>query len=138
MNQKIPKADELLGLGLTEYHDHGLLGAIADIAGIGADLVGVNIGADASTRFFRQAATAARLLKQHGHDVRLVVIGHTHSARMVYGDRGDGQRMVMMDCGAWFGKCKFGATGPDLWAQQIGVLADNDLRIYQLGHPLVG
>ena len=45
--------------------------------------------------------------------------------------------MVLMDCGAWFGKCKFGAAGADLWAQQIGVLAENDLRIYQLGNPVV-
>ena len=133
-NKKLSTADEALGFGLTQYQDHGLLGTIADIAAIGADLVSVNIGVDASTRFFRQAATAARALKEHGHDVRVVVIGHTHSARMIYGNRGDGQRMVLMDCGAWFGKCKFGANGPELWAQQIGVLTDNDLRIYQLGH----
>ena len=136
-NQRLAAGDEVIGLGLTQYQDHGLLGAVADIAAIGADLAGLNIGVDPRTRFFRQAATAARLLKQHGHDVRVVVIGHTHSARMVYGDRGDGQRMVLMDCGAWFGKCKFGAAGADLWAQQLGVLADNDLRIYQLGHSLV-
>jgi UDP-2,3-diacylglucosamine pyrophosphatase LpxH len=131
-NEHLPQGDAPIGQDLTSFVDHGPIESALDILAIGFDLLGVDIGVDARTRFFPQAAKAARILKDHGHDIRVVVIGHTHSARMVYGDRGDGQQLLLMDCGAWFGKCRFGG-GPVLWSQQIGVVSDNDLRIYQLG-----
>ncbi len=83
--------------------------------------------------FFEPARLLALELKNHGHDIRLVVVGHTHFARIVRGDRGDGAPFVLMDCGAWFGQCRLSPTQPWLWSAQVGVLVQDDLRIYQLG-----
>lgn len=83
--------------------------------------------------FFNHAGKLAIELKKHGHNVRVVVIGHTHWARLVAGDRGDGQPLLLMDCGAWFGRCRLALNADWIWSSQIGVLVDDDLRVYQLG-----
>ncbi len=82
---------------------------------------------------FKNAGRLAVALKKQGHNVRVVVIGHTHWARLVAGDRGDGQALLLMDCGAWFGRCRLAQNTDWIWSSQIGVLVDDDLRIYQLG-----
>lgn len=84
-------------------------------------------------RFFAAAKALALELKKHGHNIRVMVIGHTHWSRLVAGNRGDGDPFVLMDCGAWFGRCRLGPKGPWIWSAQIGVLIQNDLRLYQLG-----
>ncbi len=67
--------------------------------------------------------------------MRLVVIGHTHNARIVRGKRPDGSLFVLMDCGACGGT---GFLSDELGAPilnlQIGVKVADDLRIYQLGY----
>ena len=66
--------------------------------------------------------------------VRLMVIGHTHHARLVRYKRGQ-EIFVLMDCGAWTEECWVGPQGGPIKQQascQIGVLAGNDLRLYQL------
>jgi len=71
-----------------------------------------------------------------GWDLRLVVIGHTHMARIVLDERSaaDGGSkkgfFVLMDCGAWLEECYL--DGKIVPNAQIGVLYDNDIRIYQL------
>jgi UDP-2,3-diacylglucosamine pyrophosphatase LpxH len=80
---------------------------------------------------------AEQLSKDSGEDVRLVVIGHTHQARIVRGARSDGTRFVLMDCGAWvdssFLSDKLDAP---IANAQIGVKVGNDLRIYQIGYSI--
>lgn len=64
--------------------------------------------------------------------VRLVVIGHSHHARISVDDTTDpAHPVVLMDCGAWIERYKDndGNVYPNC---QLGVLAGNDLRIYQL------
>ncbi len=99
--------------------------------------VSVNV-VDAATasqppKFFDNAAKLAVELKKHGHDIRTVVIGHTHQARMVQGARSDGVPLVLMDCGAWMGQCRLAKADPWIWSAQLGVIAQAELRIYQLG-----
>ncbi len=84
-------------------------------------------------KFFDNAARLAIQLKKHGHDIRTVVIGHTHHARIVQGKRSDGKPLVLMDCGAWMGQCRLAPADPWIWSAQLGVIAGAELRIYQLG-----
>ena len=52
--------------------------------------------------FFTDIAWYSQQISQSGgKDVRLVIIGHTHHARIVRGTRPDGTLFVLMDCGAW-------------------------------------
>jgi UDP-2,3-diacylglucosamine pyrophosphatase LpxH len=87
----------------------------------------------ANKHFYEPARLLALELRSHGHDIRLVVVGHTHFARIVRGDRGDGVPFALLDCGAWFGQCRLSPTQPWLWSAQVGVVVGDDLRVYQLG-----
>lgn len=92
-----------------------------------------NLSATPERKFLRAArALADALHREHGVDVRLVVIGHTHHARLVLDRTDDGHPFVLMDCGAWVGSCRFG-DAPPIRNAQVGVLAGNELRLYQLG-----
>lgn len=83
-------------------------------------------------KYFEPAAAMALELLNRGRDIRLVICGHSHDARIVVGDRGDGVEIALMDCGAWLGECRFGATAPLRPSAQVGVLVGNDARVYQL------
>jgi len=73
----------------------------------------------------------------NGRDVSLVVIGHTHHARIILGSRSDGKPFAFMDCGAWVGTGFLSATmNAPIWNAQIGVKVGDDLRIYQLGYEI--
>jgi UDP-2,3-diacylglucosamine pyrophosphatase LpxH len=73
----------------------------------------------------------------NGRDVSLIVIGHTHHARIILGDRLDGKPFAFMDCGAWVGTGFLSATmNAPIWNAQIGVKVGDDLRIYQLGYEI--
>lgn len=61
-----------------------------------------------------------------------VVIGHTHHARLTVYDGGAGKFMVLMDCGAWIENYKTPADPQPKASAQIGVMAGNDCRIYQI------
>ena len=64
--------------------------------------------------------------------VRLVVIGHTHHARISVDDTTDPNHPVaLMDCGAWIERYK-DQKGDKYPNCQLGVVAGNDIRIYQL------
>lgn len=86
-----------------------------------------------SKQYYDAARELAVALKDHGHDIRTVIVGHSHFARIVAGERGDGVPFALMDCGAWFGQCRLSSKGPWMLSAQIGVLVGSDLRIYQLG-----
>lgn len=86
--------------------------------------------------FFTDIAWWARGLSGDGsRDVRLVVIGHTHRARIVRGQRPDGRLFVLMDCGAMVGTSFLSdRLDAPVANGQIGVKVGNDLRIYQVGY----
>ncbi len=84
-------------------------------------------------KFYREARQLVEELNRLGHDISAVVIGHTHWARIVAGSRSDSAPLVLFDCGAWFGQSRLEAGGPWIWSAQMGVLIENDFRLYQLG-----
>jgi UDP-2,3-diacylglucosamine pyrophosphatase LpxH len=77
-----------------------------------------------------------------GGDVRVVVVGHSHTATMILCDPpGGGRPLVMMDTGAWIEQCTYplaeGGMAPPEPSAQLGVIHGNDVRLYQiriLGH----
>jgi len=84
-------------------------------------------------------AAAKDLMGQH---VRVVVMGHTHMARMVLYEPDQGRPMLLMDVGAWIERCTYpiadnGATinVPSEPSAQLGVINGNDARIYQIHLP---
>jgi UDP-2,3-diacylglucosamine pyrophosphatase LpxH len=66
-------------------------------------------------------------------DLRLMVIGHTHFARIAVKEAGGGF-FALMDCGAWIEECAWDEDGEECTAAnaQIGALCDNEIRLYQL------
>jgi UDP-2,3-diacylglucosamine pyrophosphatase LpxH len=88
-------------------------------------------------KFLPEAEYVAGIINdQTGWDLRLVVIGHTHHARIAVDERaekdGGSKRgfFALVDCGAWLESGNLG--GQVVRNAQIGVLYDNDVRIYQL------
>ncbi len=131
VNRTLPRGDAPIGENVTTFSDGGPLDALMDDVAIGLNLFDQAPEGSKPTRYFRQARAIAEELDQHGFRIRTVVIGHSHSPRMVYGLRTNGLPLLLMDCGAWFGCCRVG-DGPVQYSQQLGVVVGGDLRIYQL------
>lgn len=88
--------------------------------------------------FFTDAAWWADQYAKTGRDLRLIVIGHTHKARIVRGTRADGTRLVLLDCGAWVGPGFLSKKlNRPIFNAQIGVKAGNEVRIYQVGRRML-
>jgi UDP-2,3-diacylglucosamine pyrophosphatase LpxH len=85
-----------------------------------------------SSHAFLDKARAAAKMASHtaGLDLRFMVIGHTHQARIAVRDDADGF-FALVDCGAWIEKGR-DANGQTFPNQQITVLSENEFRIYQL------
>lgn len=84
-------------------------------------------------------AVEKQLIGQH---VRVVVMGHTHMAKMLLYRPAGGRPMLLMDVGAWIEKCWYpfeenGATQnvPPEPGAQLGVIHGDDARIYQIHLP---
>jgi hypothetical protein len=77
-----------------------------------------------------------------GGGVRVIVVGHSHTATMILCEPpGGGRPLVMMDTGAWIEQCTYplaeGGMAPPEPSAQLGVIHGNDVRLYQirvLGH----
>ncbi len=83
-------------------------------------------------RFYAAGKALVQELRGRGHNIRALIVGHTHWPRIVAGDAA-GQPFVLMDCGSWLGMSRLEPGGPWVHSAQIGVLVENDLRLYQLG-----
>ena len=76
--------------------------------------------------------------KKTGYQLGLAIIGHTHDARIAVDDTNKDKPFILLDCGAWVKKSKaLVKEGTDyvekeVFNAQIGVLCNNDARIYQL------
>ena len=65
--------------------------------------------------------------------IRLVVIGHSHKARMAVYDSGGDEFLALVDCGAWIENFRLPGDDTIRPNAQFGVLVGNECRIYQLG-----
>jgi UDP-2,3-diacylglucosamine pyrophosphatase LpxH len=77
---------------------------------------------------------AGELAKTRQKRIKLMVIGHTHHARLVQYKKNQ-EVFVLMDCGAWTEECWVGSPsqpGRTEPSRQVGVAIGNDLRIYQI------
>ena len=88
-------------------------------------------------KLFPQARDfAAQINDETGWNIRVVVCGHTHFARIVVDDRSQtlerpkGGFFALVDCGAWIEECSL--DGEIVPNAQIGIMYNNDIRIYQL------
>ncbi len=75
-----------------------------------------------------------------GSAVRVIAMGHTHHARMVFHDPGtDEPPLLLMDVGAWYEDCRYvleeGGREVVEHSAQLGVIAGNDARLYQIHIP---
>lgn len=132
VNQALAQGDQPIGperCGLGQQRPQLDLGPAPRVNVADAPPAGI----PGPAKFFSGAAKLAVELKKQGHDVRTVVVGHTHFARIVRGQRSDGVPLVLMDCGAWMGQCRLAPADPWIWSAQLGVIVGNELRIYQLG-----
>ena len=82
---------------------------------------------------FNAASTLAKELVHGQMNVRLAIIGHTHHARIAVREREGQPPFVLLDCGAWFGRCRLPGETDAVWSAQLGVVAGNDVRLYQVG-----
>lgn len=90
----------------------------------------------AAHRLLPNAVRAARQLRtqvERDHrpiapHLKVMVIGHSHQARLIVDQRAD---LVLMDCGAWIENYQIGRQRkrPN---RQLGVICGADLRIYQV------
>lgn len=87
-----------------------------------------------AVKFYASALSLAEESTGQNEDLRVVVIGHTHSPRIVAGKRADGKPFALMDCGAWVGSFKVPGRPEEIMKAQLGVIVGNDLRVYQVGH----
>lgn len=131
-NARLTRDDSPIGVGLAELTvDDGATGAPADamnvIDGDGGD------PKDENKKFFAAARELAVAMRARGYNIRLMVIGHTHWARIVRGSDEGGSPFVLLDAGAWIGKCRLSPTAPWVQSAQLGVVVGDELRIYQLG-----
>jgi UDP-2,3-diacylglucosamine pyrophosphatase LpxH len=78
-------------------------------------------------------------VEQNNLDIRLVVLGHTHHARIAV-DETDGKFFAVADCGAWTVNCtaKINNQGDKkkMPNMQLGVLSDNEMRVYHFTEPV--
>ncbi|HYW41817.1 MAG TPA: metallophosphoesterase [Bryobacteraceae bacterium] len=69
---------------------------------------------------------------QFGSALRMVIIGHTHHARIATQSMPDGSAFALVDTGAWIENCAEADKGPEFPNAQITALSANQVRIYQL------
>ena len=139
-NEDLPPGDEPLGTSRAELA-HKVTLSLPDCYNVVPGDSGQTQAGN--RRFYKPAKKLAEALRDRGHRVRLIVHAHTHFARIVAGTQDTGVPFVLLDCGAWIGKCKLPRPpdapqgGPDnrptLHCGQLGVVVENDVRIYHLG-----
>jgi UDP-2,3-diacylglucosamine pyrophosphatase LpxH len=87
-----------------------------------------------SLRYLKESKELASMINEDLEwNLRTSVIAHTHYPRIAIDDRAD-HFFSLMDCGAWINKCRviIGDEEKVVGNAQIGVLHNNDARVYQL------
>jgi UDP-2,3-diacylglucosamine pyrophosphatase LpxH len=70
--------------------------------------------------------------REFGTNLKTVIIGHTHHARIAVQQMPDGSPFALIDTGAWIENCVENIGGPASPNAQITALSANQVRIYQL------
>lgn len=87
----------------------------------------------ANLAFLDSAAQKCREANdQYGLNMRCVMIGHTHHARIALRETEAGDFFALIDCGAWIENCVFDNANAPVPNAQIATLSANEVRIYQL------
>jgi UDP-2,3-diacylglucosamine pyrophosphatase LpxH len=82
--------------------------------------------------FLERACDVARVANRSFHlNLRFMVIGHTHRARIALHDGGGDDFFALIDCGGWIEEAS-DAAGARFKNQTLAVISENDARIYQL------
>jgi len=71
--------------------------------------------------------------QESGSKLRMVIIGHTHHARIATMNMPDGTPFALVDIGAWIENCTEAAGADPIPNAQITAISENQVRIYQLG-----
>ena len=71
--------------------------------------------------------------RETGSKLRMVIIGHTHHARIATMKTPDGTPFALVDIGAWIENCSEEEGAAPVPNAQIAALSENQVRIYQLG-----
>lgn len=89
---------------------------------------------DTTGHEFLPAAWSAvqQVRSEFGLNLTTVVMAHTHHARLVVREGAAGEFLLLMDCGAWIEHYRTPTASEPKPNAQIGVLAGNDCRIYQI------
>ena len=131
LNQTLPLGDKPIGVSRAELGEVETDAEPPDIYNV----VDFDRGPKGGGRkqFFVPGRELAIELKKHGHDIRTIIVGHTHWARLIVGEREPGIPFAVMDCGAWIGDCSLEASAADfIPSAQVGAVVGSDLRIYQM------
>jgi UDP-2,3-diacylglucosamine pyrophosphatase LpxH len=87
----------------------------------------------AGTQFLEQACQeCVTVNRDSGSKLRMVIIGHTHHARIATMTMADGTPFALVDIGAWIENCQEEEGSEPIPNAQITALSDNQVRIYQL------
>jgi UDP-2,3-diacylglucosamine pyrophosphatase LpxH len=78
------------------------------------------------------AAECAKANRDFELNMKAVIIGHTHQARIAVTRAADGGLFTLIDTGAWIEQCCEVAGGPAEDNAQITAVSGNEVRIYQL------
>ena len=77
----------------------------------------------------------ARANDEYQMSLRVMLIGHTHAARIAVRETDAGEFFALVDCGAWIEHCSWTEAGQAFTAPsaQLAAMSHNEVRIYQLG-----
>jgi UDP-2,3-diacylglucosamine pyrophosphatase LpxH len=85
------------------------------------------------TEYLQSAARECREAnRKYELNMKAVIIGHTHHARIAAMKQPDGSLFTLIDTGAWIEQCRETALGNPIDNAQITALYGNEVRIYQL------
>jgi UDP-2,3-diacylglucosamine pyrophosphatase LpxH len=83
--------------------------------------------------FLDSGAQETRKANQQFHlNLKTIIIGHTHHARIAVQDAPDGSRFTLVDTGAWIEECQAEGDASPAPNAQITAMSGNEVRIYQL------
>jgi UDP-2,3-diacylglucosamine pyrophosphatase LpxH len=87
----------------------------------------------AGVQFLEKACgECVNINRESGSKLRMVIIGHTHHARIAAMKMPDGTPFALVDIGAWIENCQEEEGGDPIPNAQIAALSENQMRIYQL------
>jgi len=133
VNAHVPRGDVPIRPGVTPLQVAAEKQA-KNAAEDGFEATNVIDGDRMDTVFFKSAKElAAKVNGETQGRIRLMVMGHTHIARIARGVQADGSPFVLVDCGAWVDNCVLPGEHAAIRSAQCAVRRGNEIRILQIG-----